>query len=91
VSIGEYAAQKTGETMNVYEVTLHGTDSIYLLAPTKYRRLELVGDYPADAGRPETLESGDFVVRSICPKNRYFAPKDARLVLSMSRASSPMA
>jgi hypothetical protein len=41
VSIGEYAAQKTGETMNVYEVTLHGTDSIYLLAPTKYRGLEL--------------------------------------------------
>jgi len=27
--------------MNVYEVTLHGTDSIYLLAPTKYRALEL--------------------------------------------------
>jgi hypothetical protein len=27
--------------MNVYEVTLHGTDSIYLLAPTKYRGLEL--------------------------------------------------
>jgi hypothetical protein len=51
--------------MNVYEVTLHGTDSIYLLAPTKYRRLELVGDYPADAGRPETLESGDFVVRHL--------------------------
>ncbi|MFZ0198811.1 MAG: hypothetical protein WB523_06385 [Candidatus Sulfotelmatobacter sp.] len=51
--------------MNIYEVTLHGTDSIYLLAPTKYRALELVGDYLADAGRPETLESGDFVVRHL--------------------------
>jgi len=33
--------------MNLYEVTLHGTDSIYLLASTKYRALELAGDYPA--------------------------------------------
>ena len=24
--------------MNLYEVTLHGTDSIYLLASTKHRR-----------------------------------------------------
>ena len=57
--------KRLGEGMNVYEVTLHGTDSIYLLAPTKYRALELVGDYLADAGRPETLESGDFVVRHL--------------------------
>ena len=34
--------------MNLYEVTLHGTESIYLLASTKYRALELVGDYFAD-------------------------------------------
>ena len=51
--------------MNLYEITLHGTDSIYLLAPTKYRALELAGDYLADAGRPETLESGKFVVRQL--------------------------
>jgi len=37
--------------MKAYEVTLHGTDSIYVLALTKYRALELVGDYLADAGR----------------------------------------
>jgi len=51
--------------MNVYEVTLHGTDSMYLLAPTKYRALELAGDYLADAGRPDMLESGKFVVRQL--------------------------
>lgn len=50
--------------MNLYEVTLHDTESIYLLAPTKYRALELVGDYLADAGQPDTLlQSGKFVVR----------------------------
>jgi hypothetical protein len=38
------------EIMNLYEVTLHDTESFYLLAPTKYRALELVGDYLADAG-----------------------------------------
>jgi len=38
------------EHMNLYEVTLHGTKSIYLLASTKYRALELVGNYFADAG-----------------------------------------
>jgi hypothetical protein len=32
--------------MNLYEVTLHDTESIYLLAPTKYRALELVGGMP---------------------------------------------
>jgi len=51
--------------MNVYEVTLHGTDSIYLLASTKYRALELAGDYLADAGRPDMLQSGKFVVRQL--------------------------
>lgn len=51
--------------MNLYEVTLHGTDSIYLLASTKYRALELAGDYLADAGRADMLESGKFVVRQI--------------------------
>ena len=34
--------------MNLYEITLHGTDSIYLLASTKYRALKLAGDYLAD-------------------------------------------
>lgn len=51
--------------MNLYEVTLHGTESIYLLAESKYRALELVGDYLADAGQPESLRSGNFVVRQI--------------------------
>jgi hypothetical protein len=54
--------------MNVYEVTLHGTDSINLLAPTKDRALELVGDYLADAGRPDMLESGEFVGPSSLPR-----------------------
>ena len=31
--------------MNFYEITLHDTESTYLLARTKYRALELVGDY----------------------------------------------
>lgn len=51
--------------MNLYEITLHDTDSIYLLAPTKYRALELAGDYLADAGRPGALEGGQFVVRQL--------------------------
>ncbi len=51
--------------MNLYEVTLHGTDSIYLVAPTKYRALELAGDYLADAGREEMLESDKFVIRHL--------------------------
>jgi hypothetical protein len=53
---------KRRRLMNAYEITLHGTDSIYVLAPTKYRALELVGDYLADAGRPDILQSGKFVV-----------------------------
>jgi len=51
--------------MNLYEVTIHGTDSIYLLAPSKYRALELVGDYFADAGQPDLLKDGKFVVRQL--------------------------
>jgi len=51
--------------MNAYEITLHGTDSIYVLASTKYRALELVGDYLADAGRSATMQSGKFVVRQL--------------------------
>ena len=51
--------------MNLYEVTLHGTDSIYLLASTKYRALELAGDYLADAGRTDMLLSDRLVVRQI--------------------------
>jgi len=50
--------------MNLYEITLHGTDSIYLLAPTKYRALELAGDYFADAGEPDMM-SGKYVVRQL--------------------------
>ena len=48
--------------MNLYEVTLHGTESIYLLAASKYRALELVGDYFADAGQRTMLNNGKFVV-----------------------------
>jgi len=51
--------------MNLYEVTLHGTDSVYVLAPSKYRALELVGDYFADAGQPDVLKNGKFVVRQV--------------------------
>ena len=51
--------------MNLYEVTLHGTESIYLLATTKYRALELVGDYLTDAGQPGGLRNGQFVVRQL--------------------------
>jgi hypothetical protein len=49
--------------MNLYEVTLHGTESMYVLAPAKYRALELVGDYLADAGQPNLLDK--FVVRQL--------------------------
>ena len=51
--------------MNLDEVTLHGTDSVYVLAPSKYRALELVGDYFADAGQPDVLKNGKFVVRQV--------------------------
>jgi hypothetical protein len=51
--------------MNLYEITLHDTESIYLLAPTKYRALELVGDYLADAGSPRPFDQGKFVVRQV--------------------------
>jgi hypothetical protein len=51
--------------MNLYEITLHGTESIYLLAETKYRALELVGDYLADAGQANMLQNANMVVRQI--------------------------
>lgn len=51
--------------MNIYEVTLHGSESVYLLAGTKYRALELVGDYFADAGFENMVQSGNMVVRQI--------------------------
>ena len=60
--------------MKVCEITLHGTDSIYLLAPTKYRALELVGDYLADARRPDMLQSSkcELRTRKIGLKSRRF-------------------
>jgi hypothetical protein len=51
--------------MNLYEITLHGTESLYVLAPAKYRALELVGDYLADAGQPDLLQDSKFVVRQV--------------------------
>jgi hypothetical protein len=51
--------------MNLFEVTLHNTEIVYLLAPTKYRALELVGDYFAVAGYPNMVQSGNMVVRQI--------------------------
>ena len=51
--------------MNLYEVAVHGTESFYLLAPSKYRALELVGDYLADAGNAAPLTAGNFVVREL--------------------------
>jgi hypothetical protein len=53
------------ELMNLYEVTIHGTDSIYLLASSKYRALELVGDYFADAGQPDILKASSWSANSI--------------------------
>jgi len=50
--------------MNLYEVTLRDTDSVYL-APTKYRALELVGDYFAAAGNPGVVHSDKLAVRQI--------------------------
>ena len=51
--------------MNLYEITLHGTESIYVLAPAKYRALELVGDYLTDADQPNLLQRDKFVVRQL--------------------------
>ena len=51
--------------MNLYEVSLHNTEIVYLLAPTKYRALELVGDYFAVAGSPNMVQSGNMVVRQV--------------------------
>lgn len=51
--------------MNLYEVTLHNTESVYLLAPTKYRALELVGDYFSVSGYPNMVQSGKMEVRQI--------------------------
>jgi len=51
--------------MNLYEVTLHGTETMYVLAPAKYRALELVGDYFADAGDPNLLQGNQPVVRRL--------------------------
>jgi len=51
--------------MNLYEVTLHGTETMYVLAPAKYHALELVGDYFADAGDPNLLQGNQPVVRRL--------------------------
>ena len=58
VAPGVYWRQFGSGIMNLYEVTLHDTESIYLLAPTKYRALELVGDYMTDAGALRVLDTG---------------------------------
>ncbi len=67
VKCGWYAEayRRDQKDMNLYEVCIHGTESIYLLAPTKYRALELVGDYMADAGWSEMMQSGNIVVRQL--------------------------
>ena len=51
--------------MRLYEVDIHGNEAIYLLAPTKYRALELVSDYMADAGWADMLKTGTVVVREL--------------------------
>jgi hypothetical protein len=51
--------------MNLFEVTIHGVESLYLLAATKYRALELAGDYMADAGWEKMMESGKIIVRQL--------------------------
>ena len=50
--------------MNLYEVSVH-SECFYLLAATKYRALELVGDYMADAGWGDMLQSGKVVIRQL--------------------------
>ena len=51
--------------MNIYEVDVHGTESFYLVAPTKYRALELVGDYLNDAGNTAAWQAGNFFIREL--------------------------
>lgn len=51
--------------MNLYEITLHGTESVYVLAPAKYRAIELVGDYFADAGESNLFQGDEIVVRQL--------------------------
>ncbi len=51
--------------MNLYEITVHGTESLYVLAPAKYRAIELAGDYITDAGQPHLLQGDQFVVRQL--------------------------
>ncbi len=51
--------------MNIYEVDVHGTESFYLVAPSKYRALELVGDYLTDAGNTAALQAGNFVIHQL--------------------------
>jgi hypothetical protein len=63
--LSKRCADPRREPMNLYEVTVHGTESIYLVASSKYRALELVGDYLADSGQPDILQAGDFVVRQL--------------------------
>lgn len=65
--------------MNLYEVTLHSNESVYLLAPTKYRALELVGDYFATAGFSKMVQAGNMVVRQIdLAKEQILRPEKCR-------------
>ncbi len=61
---GPYTRDQEND-MSLYEVNIHGTESVYLLAATKYRALELVGDYMADAGWSDMMQSGKIVVRQL--------------------------
>jgi hypothetical protein len=48
----------------------------HLLAPTQYPVLELAGDYLADAGRPDMLQSGKFVERQLdLPEEQILRPE----------------
>jgi hypothetical protein len=51
--------------MNIYEVDVHGTESFYLVASSKYRAIELVGDYLTDAGNTAALKAGNFVIHQL--------------------------
>jgi hypothetical protein len=51
--------------MNIYEVDVHGTESFYLLASSKYRAPELVGDCLKDAGNTAALREANFVIHEL--------------------------
>ncbi|MBS1875821.1 MAG: hypothetical protein JSU00_21585 [Acidobacteria bacterium] len=64
--------------MNLFEVSVH-SECFYILAPTKYRALELVGDYMDDAGWADMLQSGKIIIRQLDPaQEQILRPEKCR-------------